>query len=68
MDYYTVVSILTLLGFAALACLLLIPVYLFLKREERASKRWTRDALARRLRDRESATNGTSNTEEGDAT
>lgn len=68
MDYYTVVSILTLLGFAALACLLLIPVYLFLKREEQASERWTRDALARRLRDRESANNGKPDAEEGDAT
>ncbi|NBC18528.1 MAG: hypothetical protein GVY18_14575 [Bacteroidetes bacterium] len=59
MDFYTVVIILTLLGFLLLAALLLVPVYLFLKREERASQRWTKDVLARRSQ-RETSSNGAS--------
>jgi hypothetical protein len=57
MDYYTVIVILTLLGFLLLAALLLVPVYLFLKREEHASQRWTKDVLGRRSR-REASSNG----------
>ena len=53
MDYYTIVSLLTVLAFFLLAALLLVPVYLFLKREENVSeKKWTRDALDRRRRER----------------
>ena len=37
-------------GFLALALLLLVPVYRFLTREERASRDWTDDAVARRQR------------------
>ncbi|PSQ83525.1 MAG: hypothetical protein BRD45_03880 [Bacteroidetes bacterium QS_8_64_10] len=55
MDFYAVVAFLTLIGFAGLAALLLVPVYLFLKREEQASKRWTRDALRGRLREKKQA-------------
>lgn len=51
MDIYTVVILLTLVGFFALAALLLFPVYFFLKKEERVAKKWTKDALARRLRE-----------------
>ena len=46
---YTGIIILTLVCFLTLAALLLIPVYLFLRREEQASKKWTRERLARRL-------------------
>jgi hypothetical protein len=60
MDYYTVIIVLTLLGFLLLAALLLVPVYLFLKREEQASQRWTKDVLARRS-PRETSPNGASN-------
>lgn len=63
MDYYTVVVIVTLLGFFLLAALLLVPVYIFLKREERASQRWTKDVLSRRSRrqgSRSESANGTS--------
>lgn len=66
MDIYTIVSVLTLIGFAALAALLLVPVYLFLKREEQASKRWTREALQQRLREKEASTNGQKTASEKD--
>lgn len=42
MAYYTFVIILTLVGFLALAAALLVPVYRFLKREEKAGEEWTR--------------------------
>jgi membrane protein implicated in regulation of membrane protease activity len=42
---YTLVIILTLVGFIALAAILLVPVYRFLKREERESKQWSREEL-----------------------
>ncbi len=51
MDIYTIVILLTLVGFFALAALLLFPVYFFLKKEERVAQKWTKDALARRLRE-----------------
>lgn len=41
MDYYTVVILLTLVGFLALAFVLLAPVYRFLKRQERLGEEWT---------------------------
>ncbi len=50
MDIYTVVILLTLVGFLALAALLLFPVYFFLKKEERIAEQWTKEALAKRLR------------------
>ena len=31
-------------GFVVLAAILLVPVYLFLKKEEEASKNWTEEA------------------------
>lgn len=40
----------TFIGFIALAFLLLLPVYRFLNREEKASDDWTNDAIARRQR------------------
>ena len=44
---YTWVIVVTLIGFFALAAMLLVPVYRFLKREEKASERWTSEALRR---------------------
>ncbi|WP_456425204.1 hypothetical protein [Rhodocaloribacter sp.] len=58
MDEYFVVIVLTFVGFVALAAILLVPVYLFLKREERASQSWTREELARRYREQPPAANG----------
>lgn len=51
MSGYDAVIIATLAGFLLLAYLLLAPVYRFLKREERASRDWTPEALARRAYD-----------------
>ncbi len=41
----TLIIVLTILGFCALAFLLLAPVYLFLKREQQAGEKWTRQIL-----------------------
>ncbi len=38
---YTWVILGTLLGFLFLAALLLVPIYLFLKKEEQESEKWT---------------------------
>ncbi len=46
---YLIIAI-TFFGFIALAALLLVPVYRFLTREERASRDWTDDAIAQRHR------------------
>ncbi len=43
MGGYTGVILLTLVGFLALAALLLTPVYRFLKREEKVAEAWTED-------------------------
>lgn len=51
MDQYTAVILIALFGFLLVAVLLLAPVYFFLKREERASARWTPDELAARARE-----------------
>lgn len=48
MGEYGTVILLTFVGFVALAAILLVPVYRFLKREEKLSQRWTPEALARR--------------------
>lgn len=50
----------TLVGFGLLAALLLVPVYRFLERERKVAKKWTPEALAERMQERQrSATNGT---------
>ena len=55
----------TLMGFAALAALLLVPIYRFLDREEVVAEDWTPEALAERMRERQqTAANGTEATEE----
>ena len=44
-SYYFVIGI-TLVGFFALAAALLVPVYLFLKKEERLAENWTEETLS----------------------
>jgi hypothetical protein len=48
MGEYGTVILLTFIGFVTLAAILLVPVYRFLKREEKLSERWTKEALARK--------------------
>lgn len=47
MDQYYVVIALTFVGFVALAAILLVPVYLFLKREEEVASQWTEETIAK---------------------
>jgi hypothetical protein len=51
----------TLVGFGLLSALLLVPVYRFLEREREVAQKWTPEALAERMRERERTTNGTAN-------
>lgn len=44
-ESYTSVILITFFGFCALAAVLLVPVYLFLRREEEVSEGWTEEAL-----------------------
>lgn len=48
MDEITLVIIITFVGFVTLAAILLVPVYRFLRREEKVSRKFTREAIARR--------------------
>jgi hypothetical protein len=49
----------TIVGFGLLAAALLVPVYRFLERERKVAKKWTPEALAERMRERQkTATNG----------
>lgn len=59
MDFYSVLIVFTLVGFSLLAFMLLWPVYQFLEREQEASEQWTKEALAKRLREKQASTNGT---------
>jgi hypothetical protein len=59
MSEYTILILATLVGFFALAYALLAPVYNFLDREEQASKEWTPERVAEKLRERDASTNGT---------
>jgi len=54
---YLPVILATLIGFGALAALLLVPVYRFLEREEEVAERWTPDELAERIREARAAEN-----------
>lgn len=57
---YLPVIVGTLVGFAALAALLLVPIYRFLDREEEVANEWTPEALAERMREQKhGAANGT---------
>ena len=58
MDAYTVIILLTLIGFFALAALLLTPLYFFLNREEERGEAWTRAARAERAKERPPGGNG----------
>lgn len=49
---YTGAILFAFFGFIAVATILLLPVYLFLKREERDSEYWTHENLARELHER----------------
>ena len=57
--YSSVIILLALIGFLLLAAIILVPFYLFLRRERKASEQWTPEALARRYRETPPAPNGT---------
>ncbi len=44
-DNYTIIIILSTVGFFALAAILLVPIYRFLLKEEEVAERWTADAI-----------------------
>jgi len=52
---YTITIVVAFVGFVALAALLLIPVWRFLRREEESAKQWTPDNTPPEIQDR---TNG----------
>ena len=58
MDTYTLIILLTLIGFLALAALLLTPIYFFLNREEARGEEWTRATLAERMKRKPPQSNG----------
>jgi hypothetical protein len=45
-DEYFVVIVVTIIGFSALAAILLVPIYRFLKKEEEVADNWTRETLS----------------------
>ena len=55
---FILLVVIALIGFFLLAAVLLVPVYLFLQREKRASEQWTPEALARRVRETPPSPNG----------
>lgn len=57
---YLPIIVATLVGFAALAAALLVPIYRFLDREQEVAEEWTPEAVAERMRKQQhGATNGT---------
>ena len=59
MDLRTILLIaMALFGFFLLAAILLVPAYLFLRREKKVSEQWTPEALARRARETPPSPNG----------
>ena len=55
----------TLIGFALLAALLLVPIWRFLDREQEVAKEWTSEAVEERLRERrEASPDGSEDAEE----
>jgi|GEM_PF-4868101 len=42
---YTLIILATIVGFFTLAAILLVPVYRFLRKEEKISAEWTEDNL-----------------------
>ena len=62
---YLSVIVATLVGFAALAAVLLVPISRFLDREQEVAEDWTPEAIAKRMRERQhTATNGAEASEE----
>lgn len=57
---YLPIIIATLVGFSALALVLLVPIYRFLDREQEVSEEWTPEQLAKRRREQQATENGTS--------
>lgn len=53
-EYYGIIA-LAFFGFVALAALLLVPVYRFLRKEEKAAESWTKEELEERARRLDSA-------------
>ena len=47
---FTLIIVLTTVGFFSLAFVLLYPIYRFMRREERAAEGWTQRAIAERQR------------------
>lgn len=65
---YLPLIVATIVGFAVLAAVLLVPVYRFLEREKKVAEKWTPEALAERMQKRQrTATNGAENDKENDA-
>lgn len=46
MDSYFILIVVTIIAFCALASALLVPIYLFLKKEEALAEQWTRESLS----------------------
>ncbi len=65
---FTLIIVLTLVGFLALAALLLVPIWRFLDREEEVSEQWTREELAARMRRRRREQMRTGSSEQGGET
>jgi hypothetical protein len=63
MGSYSLLILATLVGFFALAYVLLAPVYRFLEREQQASKEWTPERIAERLKERRASSNGANESE-----
>lgn len=63
---YLPIVIITLVGFTALALVLLVPIYRFLDREQEVSEQWTPEEIARRYREQQ-AENGSTPPEAADA-
>lgn len=57
---YLPIVLATLVGFSALALILLVPIYRFLDREQEVSEQWTPEELAKRRRAQRATENGSS--------
>ena len=62
---YLPVVLATLIGFSAIAALLLVPVYRFLEREEKVAEKWTPEELAERFKEARAAREGKGEEKEG---
>lgn len=62
---YLPIIVATIVGFGLLAAALLVPVYRFLEREREVAEKWTPEALAERMQERQ-RTNGTGATDTAD--